>query len=835
MNQLFFWENFISDYFFFENLAGCRSRKRDLLACFETSRVNGKGADREPSKNVFKTEFCYYLSLMKCIATFLLFGILLAGKLNAQCCSYILNMHDSYGDGWNGGSVKVYINGTLNGTYLANNYLSVVSFQVCTGDTLELVYTAGAYENENSYQLYDAAWNLLFDDGPDPLTGNVFSAYGNCSTLPVTGSNPCTAMPIDTGQCITVSNVGFLGSGLNPGCANYQGGDYWFQMQVPPSGNVSLETDSGSLTDTGLAVWTDSTCINVHSLACDDDAGNGYFSFLMLFDLVPGSTIYIQVFGYGGGTGTFQLCANDLGTVAFDSSEIPIVLINTLNQTIVPETKINALMDVKFNGAGNITYVNGPANQYSGNIGIEIRGATSAGYPQPPYGIETRTSAGANNNVSLLGMPAENDWVLLSHYNDRSLMRNAIAFKLFGEMAHYSVRSSLCEVLIDSSYKGIYLFAEKIKRDNGRVDIAKLNSWDNAGDELTGGYILQQNYWDANNSFQSNYSPIDHPGFDVHFVYQYPEPDSITPAQKNYIAAFVDSLEDALYGINFADTALGYRKYLDTKSFIDYFIVNELARNADGFKKSVFFHKDKYSNGGKLKAGPVWDFDWAWKNLFGCNIYQNNTGEGWAHHVNDCPTDNYSTGWYIRLLQDTNFTNELRCNYESYRQTILDTAYIFSYMDSIKNSVQNAQLRHFLRWPILGMSGPAPEMNPVAQTYSAEIDTLKKWIGIRLQWLDNNIPGNCMVNPTKLAESGKSGELKFLPNPSSGLFEVIGKIQSSGAVTLSIFDLAGKEIESRLLNNGEQRFEISLDTKGVFFYTIRGNEGLLQQGKLICY
>ena len=771
-------------------------------------------------------KFIFYLSFL---------ALLWPVKIKAQCCSYTLNMHDSYGDNWNGGQLEVYINGVLQGTYMAYNYVSVESFQICNGDTLDLVYSAGAYENENSYQLYDAAWNLLFSDGPDPATGNVFSAYGNCNTLPVTGSNPCTAMPIDTGQCITTSNVGFAGSGLNPGCANYQGGDYWFQLQVPPSGNISLETDSGSLNDTGLAVWTDSNCVNVQSIACDDDGGNGYFSFLTLFDLDPGSTIYIQVFGYGGGSGTFQLCAKDLGTVQFDSSEIPIVLINTLNQTIVPETKIDALMDIKYNGAGNITYVNGPANQYSGNIGIEIRGATSAAYPQPPYGIETRTAAGANNNVSILGMPQENDWVLLSHYNDRSLMRNSLAFKLFAEMGHYSVRSSLCEVMIDSSYKGIYLFAEKIKRDNGRVDIAKLNSWDNSGDELTGGYILQQNYWDANNSFQSNYSPIDHPGFDVHFVYQYPEPDSITNAQKTYIAAFVDSLEDALYGVNFADTALGYRKYMDTKSFIDYFLVNELARNADGFKKSVFFHKDKYSNGGKLKAGPVWDFDWAWKNLFGCSIYENTSGAGWAHLVNDCPTDNYSTGWYIRLLQDTNFTNEMRCYYENYRTSILDTAYIFSYMDSIRNGLQNAQVRHFQRWPILGMSGPAPEMGAIAETYPAEIDTLKKWINIRLQWLDANLPGNCIPNPTKLHEPSDNSSLVFWPNPSTGIFRVSGKIQSSGRLTLRVYDVAGKEIESRSLINGEQQFELSLKEKGVYFYALTGNEGLLQQGKLICY
>jgi hypothetical protein len=119
------------------------------------------------------------------------------------------------------------------------------------------------------------------------------------------------------------------------------------------------------------------------------------------------------------------------------------------------------------------------------------------------------------------------------------------------------------------------------------------------------------------------------------------------------------------------------------------------------FYHSYRIYKDKFSKGGKLKAGPVWDFDWAWKNLWGCSIFENLDGSGWAHHINDCPTDNYSCGWYIRLLQDDTFNKELRCAWEDYRQSILDTTYIFSYIDSVGNLVQNAQVRHFQKWPFL--------------------------------------------------------------------------------------------------------------------------------------
>ncbi len=744
---------------------------------------------------------------------------------NAQCCTYTITMHDSYGDGWNGATLEVLINSLSVGIFSASNSGSTAAISICNGGILELIYNAGNYENENSYELQDSSWNILFQDGPTPDTGSVFSTIGNCNTPLLQGIHPCIAIPVDTIPCISVDNTGYPGSGYTPNCSWFAGGDIWYTMQVPASGNLSFETLSGSIDDTGIAVWTDSTCSNLNIVGCDDDGGNGYLSFLPVYDLTPGQNIYIQAWKWGGGGGTFKICITDLGTVVLDSSELPIVMINTLGQTIVPETKINCLMDIKYNGLNSITYASDNANVYSGNIGIEIRGNTSASYPQRPYNIETRDSAGANNNVAILGMPAENDWVLLSNYNDRSLMRNLIAFNLFGEMGTYSVRAQLCEVLIDSSYKGIYVIGEKIRRDANRVDIAKLTPADTIGDELTGGYILQQNYWDANNSFQSNYSPIDHPGFDVHFVYEYPNPDTIQPQQKAYIASYIDSLETALYSINFADPNVGYRKYMDVPSFIDYFLVNELSRNADGFKKSVFFHKDKYSNGGKLRAGPVWDFDWSFKNQNYC-FFNNLQGEGWAHHINDCNVDNYSTGWYIRLLQDSTFQNELRCTYEQYRQNILDTATIFSFIDSIGATVQNAQARHFQKWSLLGHTGPDWEIEPVAATYNAELDTLKNWINKRLQWLDANIPGVCIT--TSVTESSLPGSVNCYPNPISSYLIIDYSLPSVMNVSARLYNNLGTEVLSIApitQNTGQHSLKLETQSLSSGVYILKFERG----------
>ena len=761
---------------------------------------------------------------LKCI---ILLVFLSASYANSQCCTYTLVMHDSYGDGWNGGSLEVYINNVSIGEFKAENFVSSDTFTVCNDASISFFYKGGMYENENSYQLYDPSWNLVFAAGPNPQTGSISLPSGNCSGITVPGNNACTAIAIDTGECLIKDNIGFIGSGLNPDCAGYKGGDIWFKTEVPPSGNVGFETDNGSLNDTGIAVWSGSSCTDLRLLGCDDDGGNGSFSFLNVYDLLPDQTLYIQVFGYDGSSGNFELCVEDLGVVSLDSSELPIVMINTLGQTIVEDTKINCLMEVKYNGVGNITYLTDNANVYDGNIGIEIRGATSAGYPQRPYGIETQDEAGENKNVSLLGMPAENDWVLLSNFNDLSLIRNPLAYHLFGAMGNYSVRTSLCEVLIDSSYKGIYVFGEKIKRDKNRVNIANLTEADISGDDLTGGYILQQNHWNADNSFQSNYSPIDHPGFDIHFLYQDPKPENLLPIQKAYIASYVDSLEAALYSSNFTDTTNGYRKYMDVKSFIDYFLVNELSRNGDGFKKSVFYNKDKNSKGGKLKAGPVWDFDWAWKNIGGCTS-ENLDGSGWAHYVNDCSPDNYSTGWYIRLLQDTSFSNELRCTYENYRQTILDTSYIFSYIDSVKNLVQNAQARHFKKWPILGKSGPAPEIGDIATTYDGVLDTLKGWISLRLDWLDRNIPGLCKPAVSGSNQHEFSEILQCFPNPASDFVQIEYTLSAPMKVKVSMHNYLGNTVVSlkeELQDSGGHALKFDIRNLPTGIYIIRFESG----------
>lgn len=513
----------------------------------------------------------------------------------------------------------------------------------------------------------------------------------------------------------------------------------------------------------------------------------------------------------------------------FSTSNLPIVVINTNNILIQDEPEINATMGIINNGVGIMNNTSDVPTDYNGNITIEYRGSYSQSLPQKPYKITTKDIAFANTDVSLLGMPAEHDWCLIANYNDKVFMRNALAYKIFGEMGHYSARNQYCEVVINGIYQGVYLLMESLKRDNNRIDISKLEITENTGVNLTGGYIFKSDYWNDTDSWQLNYHPIDHPDFNVRLVYDYPKPAVITPEQKTYVQTFVNDFETALYGDNFADDALGYNAFIDTDSFIDYFIVNELSRNNDGFKKSCYFNKNKDGVNAisKIKAGPVWDFDWAWKNINECSIFAATDGSGWAHKINDCFPDNNATGWYVRLLQDVNFQNKLRCRWDDLRTTFLSETALNNYIDSTANYLNEAQARHFVKWENLGYNTGTPEMEADPTTFSGQITKFKNWIATRISWLDANIPG--ISTYCTLGLNNKNSDINFYPNPVKDVLHFRNN-SNKGIILLTIFDATGKCVFNSNLN---ENIDLSALSNGIYLCKMVGKNQILKTQKIV--
>jgi len=478
------------------------------------------------------------------------------------------------------------------------------------------------------------------------------------------------------------------------------------------------------------------------------------------------------------------------GYSQFNGSDIPLVVIETNGGFPIPdEPKLKAHMKIIDHGPGGRNTPSDEGNIYAGNIGIEIRGAYSASLPQKPYGFETRDANGENLNVSLLGMPQENDWILLANYNDKSFLRNALAGHLFRQMGHYAPRTRHCEVVVNDSYQGIYVLTEKIKRDKNRVDIARLENFENSGDDLTGGYIFKTDYYTWEDSWASSYSPEERPGATVNFVYSYPKADEITASQKEYIQSYVNFFEEVLYGTNFKDPQTGYSAYIDESSFRDYFILSEVTRNVDAYKKSRFFFKDKESKGGKIHSGPPWDYDWAWKDLWDCFMFTNTDGSGWAYKVNECDVWPTPPVYMTSLLQDEYFANKIKHRYVNLRQTSLSDKSIFAYIDSVTSYLQEAQQRHYTTWDILGKNVGAPEVGYIPMNFLGEIVKFKGWIQKRLIWLDSNMPGD-EFGPLQSTVQ-LSSVLRLFPNPAS---EIVYIESDTPIVRIKIYSISGTQV-----------------------------------------
>lgn len=346
---------------------------------------------------------------------------------------------------------------------------------------------------------------------------------------------------------------------------------------------------------------------------------------------------------------------------------------------------------------------------------------------------------------------------------------------------------------------------------------------DTFGQDVTGGYIIKVDYWDNTNSWESNFSPIGYPGLDVHFVYYYPKPDEILMEQQTYIQNFMQEFETALYSPNFDDPLTGYRKYISVPTFIDYFIVNELARNIDGFKKSRFLYKDKDHADGtyrKLKAGPVWDFDWALKDMW------SGSEDGSQFVYNDCDQDVNAPGWYIRLLQDTLFANELRCRYEDLRRSILSESYMHAKIDSIAAVVNESQDWHYLTWGHLGAATGTWEVQAPSQTYAEEVQRLKDWLTRRVTWLDAHLPGTLYgCSMTNLDELDKENFTSY-PNPFDGSITVSFSNPASEKGLIKMLDASGRVIKEQQVDSMglEQIIEIKnlQDLKpGIYFVELQ--------------
>ena len=530
------------------------------------------------------------------------------------------------------------------------------------------------------------------------------------------------------------------------------------------------------------------------------------------------------------------------GILEFTSSNLPIVVINTNGQEILNDYKITADLGIIYNGEGVRNNLTDPFNNYNGKIGIEIRGSSSQSFPKKQYSVETRDTLGNDLEVSLLGFPKESDWILFAPYNDKSLMRDVITYKLASEMGHYASRSKYCEVVLNNEYMGVYVLLEKIKRDNNRVDIKKLEPTDLTGDSVTGGYIIKIDKWDGENNdgWNSSYLPYPQSSYPIYYQFHYPKPDEIAQEQKEYIKNKIFQFETVMaFSVNISDTANGYPRFLDVNSFVDFFIVNELSKNVDGYRLSTYLYKDRDSRNPKIFAGPVWDFNLCFGNA---DYYNGWLTDGWeleylTEYENIPAGESYLTPfWWRRLFDDANYQNHVYARWQNVKHSIFNTQHIFSIIDSLTTYLDEAKTRNFEKWPVLGV-WVWPNYF-VGQTYEQEISYLKMWIQERLNWMNLNMIGE--ASNVSIDNQGELEDFKLYqnyPNPFNPKTIISWYSPSDGIQILKIYDVLGKEVKT-LVNEYLKRGFHSIDfvadniSSGIYFYKIQC-DNYTSTGKMI--
>ena len=474
--------------------------------------------------------------------------------------------------------------------------------------------------------------------------------------------------------------------------------------------------------------------------------------------------------------------------------DLPIMFVDTKGQCLdnTKNEKMPATMRI-LDGATNNVADSAKGTLY--DIGIKVRGQSSAKFPKPGYSVEVRDEKGEGLDVSLFGLPPSDDWVLHGPYVDKSLIRNALAHWLFRHAGWYSPRTKHFDLYINGVYRGVYVLIEKIKRGKYRVNVSKLKETDIAGDSLTGGYIWAFDKTGTNTGGMGM-DDISKEGFKtgdgLNVIMHYPKKENLQRQQEEYLKKYLTDFENLFKNGKNGD---GYEQYVNLTSALDYVLHEEVTNNADSYWCSFFLHKPKDSKDGKVTLGPAWDFNLAmsngsspengggqqgggmWGGGFGMGGGGNGFGSsgtsGWQ--IENSQKVNGGSGlkapiWLTGLWKRSDYQSELKKRWAELRSGVWHTKTMDAYLDSMKTYLTKAADRNFKRWPNLGKSSGQGDNDPEpmkycnqsqggqwgfgmpmggynADTWDGEFEHLRKKMKERMAWMDQQLGFSEPANP----------------------------------------------------------------------------------------
>lgn len=488
----------------------------------------------------------------------------------------------------------------------------------------------------------------------------------------------------------------------------------------------------------------------------------------------------------------------------------------------LPKLEINA--SVPFSQIGKTEYVSADftltlgtkqysSGDYSGTGSIKGRGNTSWGQPKKPYSIKLSSKA------SLLDIPKTKKYAIIPSYSDPSLLRNYITYKagLMLSGIDYVPKCEFVEVYLNGAYNGVYLLVERVSLESNKIDIDEATA-----EELTGGYLIEKDIdgkidYSADQWFDCPYWANQSKDY---FVLKEPEPDdaSLKEAMLSYLTDYMQSVHEAILG----SSGEPYTKYVDVDTWIDFIIVQELAKNIDGnLKTSCYLVKKAQDD--KLYMTAPWDFDLAYGNP--ATTWNN------ADHTHndyyDCPnatglsdfmTINSSCPWFDHLYDDhEEFRNALTERYAEYRRTMIPA--MLAMLDEEAAYISAAMPRDEQKWGV---------------RFNAGVSALRDWLTGRIGWLDGEWLESEQID-LDLALNAAGGSLHFTTaSPEftgavkdgriAGMSGNAGQDSSTSSVSLTLAMAAGETLS----------FDYKVSTESGYdklLFTVNGQNKLTESGE----
>ena len=397
-------------------------------------------------------------------------------------------------------------------------------------------------------------------------------------------------------------------------------------------------------------------------------------------------------------------------------SNLPVMMIDTRKQQIMKDSTVWADVAIMDSDSGQ--------NDIMGMVDsvlvatVKYRGASSySSFDKPQYRITFyRKENGKALDYDLFGLGADSEWVLNGPFLDRTLLRNYLVYTLSGEIMEWAPGCTFFELFVNGKYQGVYLAVEPVTNGASRLRLSEFGllsgatayivKRDRVGTELN---VLHT--YGERNGYTSQELSVGYPG-----------KNDLTKEQFTWIERDISQFEQALYSESFADPDIGYSRYIDVNSFVDYFIINEFAMNHDASVLSTYVYKEL---GGKTQL-CVWDFNNGFDN------YQWFTMDSQEFYV-------VETNWFDRLLQDRNFVEKVEQRYQELRRTTLSDEHIAEVLTHGREMLGPAVERNFAKWGYtFEVMYLAPEFRD-PQNYEQAITQLETVIAERLAFLDTNM------------------------------------------------------------------------------------------------